>query len=371
MDKRALIFDIVVIGAGVIGSGIAQFLALNNKNVLLIDRTAAGSAGATAYSGGIVRAYDPDDALMLLSCLGLPYLQEWDSMGMPGASPFTQSGTLYIMKDIPDNNIKIEAACSVLTDNGQAARLVTRKEIANLVPGANMQRNMVGLYEPKGGYGDPRLHTRNMVHGFIKEGGTLFENCLVEKIYFDNDVWKIETKRGSIIADRVVMACGAYLPNLVNGLPIHTQTIPLTQCYASDLNIELPVIDEETENFIRPIRGGKFYAGSRVVNKHDSPCTVGTFTNEIANDSVGRLQSLFSGKKNIEVLNGFVGFDCYTDDFRPLLGFTDNKENCFIATGFSGRGYKFSCAVAKIVSDSLEGKEKRFLPENIITQWVA
>src|ERR1700744_2222874 len=56
-------FEVAVIGGGIYGSAVAYFLSCRGIRVVLLERGVVGGEGATAWSGGIVRVYDPDPVL--------------------------------------------------------------------------------------------------------------------------------------------------------------------------------------------------------------------------------------------------------------------------------------------------------------------
>src|SRR5205085_11097726 len=66
-----LCFDVAVFGGGIIGASIAGALVELGMTVILIERGCIGSQGASRYSGGIVRLYDPDEAIEALAAYSL------------------------------------------------------------------------------------------------------------------------------------------------------------------------------------------------------------------------------------------------------------------------------------------------------------
>jgi len=64
------IFDVVVVGGGIIGAAVAHAVAAIRSQVLLVERNRLAS-GATGHSGGIVRVFHADTADMVAAAEGL------------------------------------------------------------------------------------------------------------------------------------------------------------------------------------------------------------------------------------------------------------------------------------------------------------
>lgn len=344
---------IAVIGGGVIGAAIAHRLAKHCHEIVLFDSGPAGGSGATARSGGIVRSYDPDPLLMQLSMLGAIDLHAWESRGFPGQSPLVETGALYLCRESDSNLARLEHACKTIKDAGLQSTLHDANSSKAAYAMFSPSRKLLALHEHTGGYGDPRLQTRNLIGGLIQEDGLVFENCPVRGMQYRNAQWHLNLSYGCYKADTVVCAAGAYSKILLNEIPVFTRSIPLTQFYCSNLDLSYPIIDEDGETYLRPIRKHHFYAGCRVVTDCSEPTQLGPYASSAAVDAKQRLHNLFGDQVDLNVVNGIQGFDAYTHDYRPVLDFIKDAPGLYICTGTSGRGYKFATVLAEMVSIDL------------------
>ncbi|MGF2506831.1 FAD-dependent oxidoreductase [Ralstonia pseudosolanacearum] len=83
-------FDVAIVGAGLAGAAAAHFCAQRGLRVALVEAASAGAGGATAHSRGIVRVYDPSEALMALGQRGTAFWRGWD---LGEINPFRPCGT--------------------------------------------------------------------------------------------------------------------------------------------------------------------------------------------------------------------------------------------------------------------------------------
>src|SRR5699024_11257823 len=96
----------------------------------------------------------------------------------------------------------------------------------------------------------------------------------------------------------------------------------------------------------------------------------GTTTNDTINpDNLNKNVDIKDLDEIISIVNNYLPglypdpvrvntyMESYTPDGYPIMGFSTQNENLFIACGFFGQGFNFSPAIGKFVSDiMLEGK---------------
>lgn len=215
----------------------------------------------------------------------------------------------------------------------------------------------MGIFERRGGYGDPRLTTRNLAAGAQQNGALLFEHCAVRSIGRGADnLWSLEFEQGHVQCECLVVAGGAYAAELLPELPLSVQSIPLTQCHIKNQMVPFPVIDECSQTFLRPIGGGNVWCGgqARAVGNH--PDKLAGYGRPQLEDAQRRAAMLLHCDAHIAPLTGVCGFDGYTRDYRPIIGFTDIAESLYVAAGFSGRGYKYVLPVAEAIANDILGR---------------
>jgi glycine/D-amino acid oxidase-like deaminating enzyme len=341
--KRA---EVVVIGGGVIGCALAYHLARRGARVALLEAGVAGAEGATRYSGGIVRSYDPDPVLADLSRLGHEQLLGWEVRGLPGPSPMRASGCLYLAAPEKTDHLAAYAASAPARESG--VELIAPGDLQRCFSFLRAERPAVGLFEPRGGCADPRLTARNLVYGIQRHDGAVYEHC--RAFGFDRQgsgAWAVKLETGAVACDVVVVACGAASRFLVPQLPMTVRSIPLTQIASSHADIRFPVIDEATGIYLRPIgRPGEFYCGTPAGGDHDRIDQLPGFGAEYAREALRGLGTLLrDGSSPPRAVGGLNGYDAYTSTKRPVAGFVD--DGVYVVSGCSGRGYKYALALGE------------------------
>ncbi len=345
-------YDVVVIGGGILGCAIAYFASQSEQRVALIDQGVIGGEAATRYSGGILRVYDPDPVLIELAHAGVEYFHRWEKLGLPGPRPVCPSGSLYLAAEQNVRTALQESERLRLRD--YPIEMFDPAETRSRFPFLRHDHPGFGLFEEQGGYGNPRLAARNLAEQFRLNGGTLFEHCRVNTIEeCGNGDYELRYGAGKIEAQIVVVAAGAASRTFLPSLPIWARSISLTQV-ASTREMDIPVIDEVSETFIRPIAARKFYCGSRRFHEAELPELLHGYSDIEKIDALRRVQHLLSRDIKLSFETGIQGYDCYTATYRPFVGFWSDTR-VYVATGGSGRAFKYAIALGEAVANEVIG----------------
>lgn len=358
-------FDVVIIGGGVYGCSIAYHLLNNNQKILLIEKGKIGACGATAYSRGIVRVFDREKKISSITLQSVSKLINWENNRYPGISPFTSCGFLYLM----DKKNHDEALCFTKEFHSKdyPIELLDSQQLESNFPWIKNTVGKIGVFEKKGGYGDPSLTAVNFAQGFKMKGGHIYENCLVQKIRKGiKENWEVDLQLGKVRAKVVVVTAGAYSKDLIPELKINTRSITLTQLKSENRVIETSIIDECSETFIRPGDANSIYSGSQVYEFVEHPNQLSAYKMEESIDSFERVKNTINQSEDYQLINGFKGYDAYTEERSPYIQFLNKSKGIYVATGFSGLGYKCCIKIGESIAEEinhyLNGKS---IPNNI------
>jgi glycine oxidase len=204
--------DIVVVGAGIVGCAVAYELARRGASVELVDMRATGM-GATQASAGILGPYLEGGEGPLLDLL-VRSLELFDeliadvSRDSGQQIPYRRTGTLDIATD--DHRLdQLQAMAAMLGRRGVAADLLdargARAAEPHLADGV-----LGGLLIPVQGVVLASALTAALAAAARRHGAQIVERGSVRRIRPDGEGVAVETERGSLSGDRVVIAAGSW-----------------------------------------------------------------------------------------------------------------------------------------------------------------
>ena len=202
-------YDVSIIGAGVIGASIFRELTKYNVKVAMVEKENDVSMGTSKANSAIVHAgYDPK-AGTLMAKLNVKGNEMFENLCKELSVPFKRNGSLVLAF----NDEELESI-KKLYENGKkigvkGLELLNKEEV--IEKEKNISNNVVGaLYAPTGGIVGVMEYTIALAENGVKNGGKIFLNSEVIKIEKD-DNFKITTIKNEVIEARyIVNAAGVY-----------------------------------------------------------------------------------------------------------------------------------------------------------------
>lgn len=341
-------YGVAVIGAGIIGASIAARLSTVGISVALIDKGAAGASGASGLSGGLVRLYDPDPLLMKLAAFSIEQMQE-GIFATTYAKALRRSGALY--RTAPEQSHLVQNAIDQYASARYPMQLVADQDL----DGAQIPRcpdsERINLFEPHACIGNVRLAT-SLLTDVVRRNGLLLEHSPVQSIECRSPrEARIRLGDTTLRCGAVVVAAGGWSRQLLPGLALQSRSIPLARVL-TDTDCGMPVIDAVTQSYLIPLTRRIVQTGCGHRQAQACPEDLPAPDARHRQDAVIRVRQL-TGCSQPEVLDVLPGFDSYSPDGRPLLGFMGDDSPLFLATGMSGLGFKFAPGIAQIAFEQL------------------
>ena len=321
--------EVVVVGAGAVGTSVAYHLAKRGKRVTVVDRAGTG-AGTSAATFALIWVHSKEPAhymeLSLRSAKMFPSLaQELDAdvhLDQPG-------GVTLCMTD--DDLVKGHAMVARQSASPlYAGRVIDAAETHRLQPG--LSHEVLGaIYSPDDGHIDSIRYVTALARGARRLG---------VKFLSYTDVTGIERKDGAITGvligqDRIVA------PHVVNAAGPHAAAV------ARMVGVELPVYPVRGQVLVTlpmprtlrmPMSGvrqnptGHFFLGfTREDAGYDAAVTTAGIRN-IVRSAVRRVPIL----KEARLLRAFAGIRSMPVDGLPCLGPVPHVPGFYIAVSHSG-----------------------------------
>lgn len=341
-------FDVIVIGAGVMGASIAAALVESGLDVALMEKGIGGGQGATRDTGGIVRGLELDPALRPLTSRSAHH----GSTGIVHAlfeQALKRTGVAYIASSEicgqyldavgseGTQNIELHASVSPL-DNGR---------FASFCP------NECLLIERNGGIVDARVTVSNLCR-YVREKAVFLDHLAVDRCVERDGKVQVHAGKLCLEATWVVDACGASGPLLRPYGAVHARTIPYTRL-SCDQAPSMPIIAHHLNTYLLPLGNTLMQVGGqrRQQAEHADQLDLAVLDNE--QDVVERVAKLGYDQHHSLPVVTQVAWDAYTDDGRPLIGRASGHSHIYLATGFCGIGFKMAPSVAELLAYELGG----------------
>ena len=209
-------YDVAIIGAGVIGASIFRELTKYDLKVTVLEKENDVSMGTSKANSAIVHAgYDPKVGT-LMAKYNVKGNEMFEDLCKELSVPFKRNGSLIIafseedmetVKNLYENGNKIGV---------KGLQILSKEEVLEKEP--NLSHDIVGaLYAPTGGIVGPYEYTIALMENAVSNGGELKLRSEVKNIEKENDIFKITTTDGKVIeAKYVINAAGVHADEIHN-----------------------------------------------------------------------------------------------------------------------------------------------------------
>ncbi len=354
--------DVVVVGGGVNGTSIAYALASKGAKTVLVEKGAVAS-GASGRSSALVRMHYTNEWDARLAWASFPVFKHWSDL-IGGPPVFTHTGFVNVVAPAYADNLRRNV--EMLRGIGINTWTITAAELKELQPFANVDDIGAAAYEPDSGYANPA----DTVEGFRRRaeelGARIMQWTAVTRINRrESRVLGVETSAGRIDAGAVVLAAGAWSTRIGReiGLDLHARpkaidTVAVTR--PAELASHMVFIDNVQGNYFRMETGGLTLVGVPCQEWDIDPDTLGTgLPPQAAGMGAQLLTHRIPAMEGATLARGYRAFDGYSQDRHAILGRADAIDGLYLATAFSGSGFKIAPAVGICMAELItEGRAK-------------
>ena len=351
-------YDIIIIGAGVVGTSIAYNLIPYDVSVLLLDKNNDVAMGSTRANSAIVHAgFDPKPGT-LMAKLNVEGCALYEDLCKDLSVPYKRCGSVVLAFSEEE-----KALLSELLDRGNKngvpdLRILDQKEIRELEPCVSDEA-IAALYAPSAGIVSPWELCLAQAEVFVRNGGTFIGESEVTGISKNEDSdgrFTVKTNNGAFEADTVILACGLRSDKVhefvaeadFKIIPTRGEYYLLDKCEASKANtviFQCPNKDGKGI-LVAPTVHGNLICGptSEVLtgDPEDTATTAGMLA--VVKEKATKSVKNISWRDNIRNFSG-VRANTDTDDFI-IREIPDNK-GIFEAAGIKSPGLASSPAIGR------------------------
>ncbi|TYC52097.1 FAD-binding oxidoreductase [Rhodobacterales bacterium] len=392
-DESDFDYDVIIIGAGIIGCAVALNLSRSGYRTLNVDRLPAAGYGSTSSSAAVIRTYYSTLAGTALAYEGYHEWKNWrQTLGAEnedGLARFVETGTL-MMKTPVDSSYQT-AVLKNAERLGIPFERWSPEVVRERLPGYNLEcfappRTMDddafglptggdlegAIYFPASGYvDDPQIAARNLKDAAMRSGAQFRFNTRVIRIpVADNRVTGITCENGvTITAPCVINVAGPH-SGKVNALldadpgvkighrPLRQEVVQIRPPESLGYSREgLIVSDNDISIYVKPGSGGQLMIGSQnpacdphVENDPDD------FSRDLTDRALTYAYRYSQRLPELGVSQHPVGVaDLYdaTDDWLPIYDRSD-VDGYYLAIGTSGNQFKNALVAGRLMTELIE-----------------
>src|SRR5947209_2866720 len=356
--------DVVVVGGGVNGASIAWALASRGvKRVVLCEKGAVAS-GASGRSSALVRMHYTNETDARLAFASFPIFRDWTEIMGGGPPVFTPTGFVNVVAAPYTDNLRKNV--EMLRQIGINTVALSPAALHDLQPFANVDDVGAAAYEPESGYANPADTVEGLRRRATELGARILQWTPVTKILRrESRVVGVETSAGRIDAGAVVVAAGAWAPRLCREigleLPSRVKGLDTEQVERPRALTEPHVIfiDNVLGTYFRPESGIRTIVGVPCQQWDLDPDAPMVLAPGAAAIGAQILTHRIPAMEGATLARGYRAVDCYSRDRHAILGRVDGIDGLYLATAFSGAGFKISPAVGVCMAELiLDGRAK-------------
>jgi glycerol-3-phosphate dehydrogenase len=208
-DRRAKQYDVLVIGAGVVGCAVARRFALEGAKVLLLEKGADMLSGASKGNSAILHTgFDAPPGSLEVQCMQAGY-DEYIAIAPTMNLPLLETGAIVAAWN-DEEVAKLDGIEAQARENGVVdVRRVSHDEILAREPHINPAVR-AGLLVPREHVIDPWSAPLAYLTQAIENGASATFDAEVTAANRVGDEWHVQTTKGEYRAKFVINCCGLF-----------------------------------------------------------------------------------------------------------------------------------------------------------------
>ena len=353
---NAAAYDVVVVGAGIVGAACAVEFTRRGMYVAVVDRDMVGG-GATAAGMGHIVTMDDSEAQFALT----RYSQQlWQKLRpeLPIDVEYDQCGTIWVAAD-EEEMVEVRRKQDYYGQREVPTEILNAQTLTRLEP--NLRPGLAGgLLVMDDAVLYPPCAARFLMERAQKQGAKLHLGRSVTQA----GRGRVTMADGFEISARVVVnAAGACAANFTPGVEIKKRKghLVITDRYAGFLRHQLvelgylksahSISNDSVAFNVQPRRTGQILIGSsRQYSADQTEVDSGILARMLQ-----RAREYMPGLAQMSAVRTWTGFRAATPDKLPLIGPWPGDSSLFLATGHEGLGITTSLATARILVDQITG----------------
>jgi len=345
---------IAIIGGGIVGATAAYYLSkLPGTQRLEVTLFDSGVGQATKAAAGIISPWlskRRNQRWYQLAKSGADLYPELIHDAQLGTEVYQQTGTIVTREEATD----LETLFALAQERRQTA--ATMGDVSTLTA-QEVQAKVPLLSKPQPGVfitGGARVDGDALVHALLDRASEKNLTVRQERVSLTPD-GQVVTSMGPRHYDRVILAAGAWLKDLVAPLAVTADVRPqkgqLIELAVKDYELQenMPVVMPEGERDFIPFGHGKLIVGA--THEDDGKFNL-TPDATVTADLLASAQRLMTGVTADDITGVRVGTRAYSSDFAPFFGPVPEHELFLAASGLGSSGLTTGPQIGRLLAGS-------------------
>ncbi len=366
-------YDVIIVGAGIVGAACADECARQGISVLVLDRDVVGS-GATAAGMGHIVVMDDSEPQFSLTRYSQQLWQELRPQ-LPSDVEYESCGTIWVATD-EEEMAEVHRKQEYYVARGVPAEVLDSATIEQAEP--NLRKGMAGgLLVPEDGVLYPPCAARFLLERAQRSGTRVETGSAVA--HMGRGMIRL-TNGNEFSAAIIVNAAGPWSTSLTPGLSVKKRKghLLITDRYPDFVRhqlVELGYLKSAHSNTgdsvafnVQPRKTGQILIGSSRQYEAD----YSEIDHAILVRMLQRAEEYLPGLSSMSAIRVWTGFRAATADKLPLIGPWPDDKTIWLATGHEGLGITTSLATARLLVDQITGRKpvipvEPFLPSRVLS----
>ncbi|MGD8813166.1 MAG: FAD-dependent oxidoreductase [Anaerolineales bacterium] len=356
------IFDVIVIGAGIMGCATALELAKRGRRVLVLEKGQLGE-NSSGKSSAIIRQHYSNLTTARMALHSLRVFQDFKHQ-VGGESGFTETGFLALTSDKDYEGLKANVALQQSV--GIRTEVVSRQDLQEHWPAFATTDLAAAAYEPESGYADPYLTLSSYMQAAKRHGVEFLFDTMVTGIRFKGGkVQGVDTGANAFDTPQVLNCAGAWGASVGRMADIE---LPIDSCRVQVTFFRRPPGHEQVHPVIADFVHGVYWRSETgnltligLIDPEEAKAVVDpdNFNERIDLDFIAnvgeRLVRRFHVMEASENTGGYSALYGITPDWHAVMDEPNSGSGFFVCAGFSGHGFKLGPAVGLMTADMVTG----------------
>ena len=357
-------YDVIILGAGSVGTPAAFSMAKEGLKVLVIDPAPSVGQGSNKAAIGGIRATHSDPAKIRLGLRSIEIFSHWEQLYGDDIE-WVKGGYSFVAYTPREEKI-LKDLLVIQKGYGLDINWYDRDEFLWLLPDLNPAGLIGGTFSPGDGSASPMLSAHAFWKQAVKFGAEFRCQEMPTSMMIEGGKIKgVRTDKGEYHAELVVNAAGAWGRDvsLMAGIDVPVRpdlheaaiTEPVARFFEPMVVDIRPTADSVNYYFYQHKTGQVIFCIT------PAPSIWGTDrseTSEFLPMVARRMVDLMPRLANMRVRRTWRGMYPMTPDGSPIVGWAREVEGFIQAVGMCGQGYMLGPGVGELLAHMITGKLK-------------